>query len=434
MNPLLLTLLVLTLAASSTRAEANPCPKNDKCSIWTYYVAATETTWDYAPSGKNGFSGESLDKDGENSAVYAASSKGRIGKKYTKAVYVQYTDATFSKVKARGADEEHLGIMGPVLRAEVNQVIRIVFKNMAGSPYSMHPHGVFYDKDNEGASMGPDAGLGGSVAPGGNYTYTWPVPARAGPAEADVDSVAWAYHSHVAETDIYDGLYGPLVVYKPGRLSDVGLPKYDSASFTPKREFFLSFVVGNENLSSFLARNVATFAGNTTFTDDEKMLLPAATQSNATALALAPAPEGFGESNMMHNINGMFYGNLPGIAAELGDSVRFYLMAFGTEVDLHTIHWHGITVVSEGHRRDVIEALPATFRVADAKLDNPGAWMIHCHVHDHFMAGMVAIFNITNPKQLLTANDFMASGSSTSFSVGSSVVGVLAAVAIAFAL
>jgi hypothetical protein len=42
-----------------------------------------------------------------------------------------------------------------------------------------------------------------------------------------------------------------------------------------------------------------------------------------------------------------------------------YLIAFGTEVDLHTAHWHGLTVLSDGHRMDVIELLPATFRTVE---------------------------------------------------------------------
>ena len=33
--------------------------------------------------------------------------------------FVEYTDSTFSKVVARSPEEEHLGILGPTLRAEV---------------------------------------------------------------------------------------------------------------------------------------------------------------------------------------------------------------------------------------------------------------------------------------------------------------------------
>jgi FtsP/CotA-like multicopper oxidase with cupredoxin domain len=48
-------------------------------------------------------------------------------------------------VKPRPAAWTHLGILGPLLRAEVGDTIKVVFRNNAGRPYSMHPHGVFYD-------------------------------------------------------------------------------------------------------------------------------------------------------------------------------------------------------------------------------------------------------------------------------------------------
>ena len=71
---------------------------------------------------------------------------------YRKALYREYTDASFASLKARPAGSEYLGALGPVLRAEVGETIRIVFKNNASRPYSMHPHGVFYNKDSEGAA------------------------------------------------------------------------------------------------------------------------------------------------------------------------------------------------------------------------------------------------------------------------------------------
>ncbi|KAI9190449.1 hypothetical protein H9P43_001883 [Blastocladiella emersonii ATCC 22665] len=427
---------VSPVAAAEAESTPNPCPRNDKCAIWTYYVAAEEVEWDYAPSGKDGFSGDSLTTAGSDPAVFAAQAEGRIGKKYLKAVYKQYTDDKFEKQVARRAEDEHLGIMGPVLRAEVNQVIRVVFKNKAKTnPYSIHPHGVFYDKDNEGAGMGPDAGAGASVDPGKTFTYTWPVPNRAGPGPNDGSAMVWAYHSHVMESDIYDGLYGALVVYESGILGDNGLPKYDSSSFRVKKEFFLSFVVGNENESSFLKANIAKYAKNTTYTPEEFAALPATIKSNTTALAALDTSDAFKESNMMHNINGYFYGNLPTLQMDLGDYVRFYLLAFGTEVDIHTIHWHGITVMSEGHRRDVLEAFPATFRWADAHVDNPGNWLLHCHVHDHFKAGMYMSFNVSNPKEVKTLNDMMAATAAPSALGSRSILAAAGAAALAvFAL
>lgn len=48
-----------------------------------------------------------------------------------------------------------LGFLGPVLRAEVGDVILIHLKNFATRPYTIHPHGVFYEKDSEGKISHP---------------------------------------------------------------------------------------------------------------------------------------------------------------------------------------------------------------------------------------------------------------------------------------
>ena len=48
-----------------------------------------------------------------------------------------------------------LGFLGPVLKAEVGDVILIHLKNFATRPYTIHPHGVFYEKDSEGKSAPP---------------------------------------------------------------------------------------------------------------------------------------------------------------------------------------------------------------------------------------------------------------------------------------
>ena len=45
-----------------------------------------------------------------------------------------------------------LGYLGPTLRAKVGDTIKIVFKNMCGFTTSLHPHGVLYAKDSEGAA------------------------------------------------------------------------------------------------------------------------------------------------------------------------------------------------------------------------------------------------------------------------------------------
>ncbi len=160
-------------------------PKNAK--VRTYNIAADEVEWDYAPTGQNGCENRPFNED-EDVFVTNSLDPARIGRKYKKAVYRQYTDSTFTELVQRTADEEHLGLMGPVIRAEVGDIIVVHFKNNANFPASIHPHGVQYMKDSEGApyndnSAGADR-LDDAVAPGSQATYTWNVPTRSGPSSS----------------------------------------------------------------------------------------------------------------------------------------------------------------------------------------------------------------------------------------------------------
>lgn len=71
-------------------------------------------------------------------------------------IYQEYTDDSFSIPKNRSDRWAHLGFLGPVIQASVGDSIRIHFKNNARSgnrSYSIHPHGVFYTKENEGVAQ-----------------------------------------------------------------------------------------------------------------------------------------------------------------------------------------------------------------------------------------------------------------------------------------
>ena len=66
----------------------------------------------------------------------------------------------------------------------------------------------------------------------------------------------------------------------------------------------------------------------------------------------------------------------------------------GTEVDLHTPHWHANTLLWNGNRVDLVETLPASMKMLDMAPDNPGTWLYHCHVNDHIDAGMAALYTV----------------------------------------
>jgi manganese oxidase len=341
----------------------------------TYFIAADEVSWDYAPSGINQITGQPFD---EVANVFVQNGPEQIGKVYLKAQYREYTDSSFTTRKPALPEWEHLGILGPVIHAEVGETIEVVFKNNVRFPVSVHPHGVFYLKDSEGTPY--NDGTSGAdknddaVPTGGTHTYRWEVPERAGPGPMDLSSVLWMYHSHVdkpAETNA--GLIGPIVITARGKAKEDGSPA------DVDREFVTLFTVFDENVSPFLVDNVQTYTGRSDFVLLRRLNHPA-----------------FTESNLMHSINGYVYGNLPGLTMKKGERVRWYVMVQGTEVDLHTPHWHGNTGLFMHMRMDMIELLPGSMKVFDMQPDDPGTWLYHCHVNDHIIAGMLALYTV-NP-------------------------------------
>jgi FtsP/CotA-like multicopper oxidase with cupredoxin domain len=113
-----------------------------------YYLAADEVRWNYAPQGKNGITGQPFD---EQAAVFTKRGRTRIGSTYLKALYQAYTDATFTQLAPRPPQWQHLGMLGPVVRAVVGDRVTIVFKNNLHRPASVHVHGFQYNNDSEGA-------------------------------------------------------------------------------------------------------------------------------------------------------------------------------------------------------------------------------------------------------------------------------------------
>ena len=51
-------------------------------------------------------------------------------------------------------------------------------------------------------------------------------------------------------------------------------------------------------------------------------------------------------------------------------------------------------MLHEGRRKDVVSLLPAEHVQVDMIPDNPGIWMLHCHVDDHLDAGMSARYQV----------------------------------------
>jgi hephaestin len=75
--------------------------------------------------------------------------------------------------------------------------------------------------------------------------------------------------------------------------------------------------------------------------------------------------------------------------------VRWHVASLGSE-HIHTAHWHGITLTTpQGRRVDQQLLQPASIATLDSVADNPGTWLLHCHVNEHLEGGMVGLFNIS---------------------------------------
>ena len=90
---ILLCALSVMLCAPSI-AVAAPRPPEGK--VRTYYVAADEVTWNYAPSGRDEAMGMPFDSIAK---VFTQSGPHQIQGTFKKAVYREYTDGSFTTLK-----------------------------------------------------------------------------------------------------------------------------------------------------------------------------------------------------------------------------------------------------------------------------------------------------------------------------------------------
>ncbi|MED6242927.1 hypothetical protein ATANTOWER_012131, partial [Ataeniobius toweri] len=333
-----------------------------------YFLRIEEVSWNYAPSGKNIIQNRTLQEDTEAS-VFLIKRPQRIGPVYKKAVYKQYSDATY---RTEVQKLEWLGYLGPLLMAEEGDTLIIHLKNSASRPYNIHPHGLNYSKGNEGAlypdGTGPELKRDDAVAPGATVMYEWTLPESHSPTAEDSNCLTRFYHSHVRPPkDINSGLLGPLLICKRGTLDVHG---DRAADYT----YALLFMVSDENLSWYLDDNIRTHISN--------------------PIRNLKEDEDFIESNKMHGINGFLYGNLPGLTMCQGNKIHWHLIGLGNEVDMHSVHFHGQILTTLNHHTDMVSLFPASSTTAEMVADNPGHWLLTCTVNDHLMAGMQALFEI----------------------------------------
>uniref|UniRef100_A0A673K9R1 Coagulation factor VIII-like n=1 Tax=Sinocyclocheilus rhinocerous TaxID=307959 RepID=A0A673K9R1_9TELE len=338
----------------------------------SYYIAAEEIMWDYG-----------INKP----AQLIKPREMRRGMRkyfpaYKKVVFRAYQDRDFKHPIKRGELDEHLGIMGPVLKAEINDVLTVVFKNLASRPYSFHLHGV-YDKMQ--GSFNPGTGPegvkaeevpGDPVPPGEERVYNWRVSRRQGPSASEFDCKAGAYYSNInMEKDINSGLIGPVLICHPGTLHPRVLRQPDVT------DFFLLFTTFDERKSWYLDYNIRKFC---------------------TPPCQAKVDDPWFEmSNKFAAINGYVSETLPGLIVEQYQTARWHLLNVGSRGEFHAVHFHGLPFgvgKNQEHRMGVFNLYPGVFGTVEMRPAIVGTWLIECTIGEHQMAGMRAKLLVYNPR------------------------------------
>jgi FtsP/CotA-like multicopper oxidase with cupredoxin domain len=216
-------------------------------------------------------------------------------------------------------------VPGPLIEAEIGDTVVVHFRNKLKVPVTVHPHGIFYSNEMDGAYKGKWTEPGGFVQKNRTFTYVWE--AREG------TEGTWLYHDHgpIDPLGVFKGLHGPLVIRKPGEAR-------------PNREYFMAFHTWDPSIT--------------------------------------------GLKNIFYCINGKAYaGNAPPMEAKVGERVAMHV--YGIDNFFHTFHTHGHRWVEpDGTIADNKTFGPADSFKVEFTEDNPGRWYVHCHVFQHLHQGM----------------------------------------------
>ena len=233
-------------------------------------------------------------------------------------------------------------VPGPPIEVNAGDLVVIRLTNNTSEPRSIHTHVVEFTKENDGTD-------GSIVAPGETRTVQW----SAGFAGT------FPYHDHAHEVEgVKLGLFGALIVHAPDELPAnehiVVLADFDQAEF--------------DQLPGVADPETGEFPDAGTY---------------------------HGGHQYMHTINGKAYEDaVPPFTGKVGDLSRWRIVSIGSE--FHTWHIHGHRWIGQdGVLTDNVQLGPGLYTTFEFKEDNPGDWLVHCHVPNHLEGGMMARYNVS---------------------------------------
>ncbi|MEA2440642.1 MAG: hypothetical protein QOH76_2066 [Thermoleophilaceae bacterium] len=270
-----------------------------------YWIAARPATWNIAPTGRDEWMNHRI-----------------RGKRTFRALVYQLHSEGFARATGPAS------MPGPTLEAEVGDTIAVHFRNADtrfGQALTVHPHGVRYNPEYDGAYLGAFTRAGGFIEPGEEFTYTW---------EATPDSVGvWPYHDHGPNHTINTmrGLFGTVIIRPKGA------PRPDVEQVLVMHSFLPQVTRFDTAVQCFNGRVGA--------------------------------------------------GNTPTVRARTGQDVALHV--YGGDGNFHTFHVHGHRWKDpSGAFVDCPTVGPNESMTARWREDNPGRWLYHCHVASHQDFGM----------------------------------------------
>lgn len=340
-----------------------------------------------------------------------------FGTKWLKALYRGYTDESFSQYSEQPAWQ---GTQGPSIRAEVGDMIEIMFVNKMTTNYAtMHSMGLEYSKQSEGADYPNTTSPGATnqlppgsavppvqpgVGPSGCVVYKWLVDSAAGPDESE-PARTHSYHSYVSlDQDTNAGLIGPSIIYASGQMAKT-MAEY--------REFPLLYMIYTESQSFLSGMNAAALKGSgpnghfgqwsgqatsTAMASNSSASLP---QSNSSIwypqLVNLESAGQFSAAPPFHTMNGYVFANNPIFDMNVDDKVIWYVNAYGSAS--HVFHMHGNGFTYHGANEYAISINDGIGKTLVMNATGRGLWQVVCHVSNHQAKGMLLNYRVSDSSQ-----------------------------------
>ncbi|KFO32846.1 coagulation factor VIII isoform X1 [Fukomys damarensis] len=358
--------------------DENQGPRSFQKRTRHYFIAAVERLWDYGMSRIPSV----LRNRGPSGSAY----------QFKKVVFQEFTDGSFTQPLYRGELNEHLGLLGPYIRAEVEDNIVVTFKNQASRPYSFYSSLISYNEDQKQEAE-PRKNF---VKPNETKIYFWEVQQHMAPTKDEFDCKAWAYFSDVdLEKDMHAGLIGPLLICHRNTLS----PAHGRQ--VTVQEFALLFTIFDETKSWYFTENM-----------ERNCKSPCNIQMEDPT---------FKENYRFHAINGYVMDTLPGLVMAQDQRTRWYLLSMGSNENIHSIHFSGHVFTvrkKEEYKMAVYNLYPGAFETVEMLSSRAGIWRVECLIGEHLHAGMSTLFLVYSKQCQIPLG--MASGHIRDFQITAS--------------